>query len=113
LQTRHHRLAYTGIVASVVLAVALLAMSFPVFLDDYDQWGWQIKCGTGFASDLTQATAAVGDTNYADECETALLKRRLWTVPLVILSGVVGLAVLVASAATSARESVLSHRDIA
>ncbi|MCT7658640.1 hypothetical protein [Mycobacterium deserti] len=99
--------------ASVLLAIGLLAMNFPVFLDDYDQWGWQIKCGTGFAADLAQATAAVGNGNYADECETALLMRRLWTVPLVVVSGLVGLAVLVAAAATSERESLASHRETA
>lgn len=110
MQDRHHRLAYTGIIAAIVLAIGLLAMNFPVFLDDYDQWGWQIKCGTGFISDLTQATAAVGG-DYVTECETALLVRRLWTMPLVIISGAVGLGVLVASATTSGRESQLSHGD--
>jgi hypothetical protein len=111
MDTGHHRLAYTGIVAAVAVAIGLLAMNFPVFLDDYDQWGWQIKCGTGYATDLTQATAAVGDHDYPEQCETALLVRRLWTLPLVVIGGTVGLAVLVASAATSVRESQLAHRD--
>lgn len=110
---RHHRLAYTGIAAAILLAVGLFALNFPVFLNDYDQWGFQIKCGTGYLSDLTQAAAAVGDTDYVADCETALLARRLWTVPLVVLGGTVLLVVLVASATTSARESLLSHRDTA
>ena len=105
MQQRHHRLAYTGIVAAVVLAVGLFALNFPVFLDDYDQWGFQINCGTGYLSDLTQAAAAVGEKNYVAECESALLMRRMWTVPLVVLGGGVVLAVVVASATTSARES--------
>jgi hypothetical protein len=112
LEQRHHRLAYAGIAAAVILAIGLLAMNFPVFLDDYDQWGFQIKCGTGYVSDLSQAAAAVGERNYADECETALLMRRLWTIPLVTLGTVVVLVVLVASATTSARESLAAaHHD--
>jgi hypothetical protein len=73
---RHHRLAYTGIVSAAVLAIGLFALRFPVFLDDYDQWGWQINCGTGYVSELTQATAAAGPTNYVDQCESAVMMRR-------------------------------------
>jgi hypothetical protein len=113
LQQRHHRLAYTGIVAAVVLGVGLFALNFPVFLDDYDQYGWQINCGTGYISELTQAAAAVGEKDYVDECETSLLMRRLWTVPLVVLGASVLLSVLVASATTSGRESLVAHRDTA
>jgi len=113
LQQRHHRLAYTGIVAAVVLAAGLFALNFPVFLDDYDQWGWQIKCGTGYVSELSQAAAAVGDNNYVDECETALLMRRMWTIPLVVVGGAVLLAVVVASASLSGRESLVPRRDTA
>ena len=111
MQDRHHRLAYTGIVAGAVLAAGLLAMNFPVFLDAYDQYGWQIKCGTGYVTDLTQATAAVGDQSYVDQCGNALLLRRLWTVPMTVIAGMALLAVLVASATTSARESLVPHHD--
>ncbi|OBE93485.1 hypothetical protein A5776_02555 [Mycolicibacterium elephantis] len=111
MSQRHHRLAYTGIIAAVLLGVGLFAMNFPVFLDAYDQWGFQIKCGTGYVSDLTQAAAVVGDTNYVDECETALLIRRLWTIPLAVISGLVLLGVVVASATTSVRESLVPHHD--
>jgi hypothetical protein len=110
---RHHRLAYTGIAAAVILGIGLLALNFPVFLDDYDQWGWQINCGTGYVSERTQAAAAIGDKNYVEECHTALLLRRIWAVPLVVVGGVVVLAVLVASATTSARESLVAQRDTA
>lgn len=112
MEQRHHRLAYSGL-AAAVLAVGLFALNFPVFLDDCDQWGGQIKCGTGYFSELTQAAAAVGEKNYVDECETALLTRRMWTIPLVVVGGAVVLAVLVASATTSARESLVPHRDSA
>jgi hypothetical protein len=84
---------------------------FSVFLDGYDQWGFQIKCGTGYATDLTQAAATVGQHNFVNECETALLVRRLWTIPLVAISGLVLLVVTAASAITSARESLVPHHD--
>jgi hypothetical protein len=108
---RHHRLAYTGIVSAVVLATGLFALRFPVFLDDYDQWGWQINCGTGYASELTQAAAATGPTDYVDECESALTMRRIWTIPLVVLGAIVLLTVVVASAITSGAESLVGNRD--
>jgi hypothetical protein len=113
LHQRHHRLAYTGIVCGVLLATGLIALNFPVFLDAFDQWGFQIKCGTGYASDLTQAAGAAGQHNYVDACETALLMRRMWTIPLVAVSGLVLLAVTVASAIASGRESLVPHSDTA
>jgi hypothetical protein len=113
LTQRHHRLAYTGIVCGVLLIVGLIALNFPVFLDHYDQFGFQVKCGTGYATDLTQAAATVGQHNFVDQCETALLMRRMWTISLVVISGLVLLAVITASAVTSARESLVPHRDTA
>ncbi|MGV0795215.1 hypothetical protein [Mycolicibacterium sp. XJ1819] len=113
MEKRHHRLAYTGIVAAIVLGIGLFALNFPVFLDDYDQWGFQINCGKGYSAELTQAAATVGETDYVDECESALLLRRLWTIPMVVLGGMVLLAVAVAAATTSARESPVSRRDSA
>ena len=35
-----------------LLGLGLLALNFPVFIDAWDQWGWQIKCGTGYSTDL-------------------------------------------------------------
>jgi hypothetical protein len=113
LHQRRHRLAYTGIACGLPLAVGLIAMNFPVLLDAYDQWGFQIKCGTGYATDLTQAAAAVGQHNFVEQCEAALLVRRMWTIPLVAISGLVLLVVTAASAITSARESLAPHHDTA
>jgi len=113
LHQRHHRLAYTGIVSGIVVAAGLLALNFPVFLDAYDQWGFQIKCGTGYLTDLTQAAATVSDQNLVDQCETALLLRRLWTIPLVVIGALVLLAAVVASAITSGRESLMHQHDTA
>jgi hypothetical protein len=88
-------------------------LNFPVFIDAFDQWGWQIKCGTGYSTDLTQATASTGGGNYVDQCETALLMRRLWTIPLVLIGAVVVIVVSVASAAASARETLSAYRETA
>jgi H+/Cl- antiporter ClcA len=113
LEQRHHRLAYSGVVCGVLVVFGLIALNFPVFLDAFDQWGFQVKCGTGYSTDLTQAAATVGEQNFVDKCETALLVRRMWAIPLVAICGLVLLAVTVASAITSARESLVPHRDTA
>src|SRR5262245_10501706 len=55
------------VVGVVLLVGGLLALRFPVFLSDFDQWGFQINCGSGFQSALTQAAAAdPGGTNLVD-----------------------------------------------
>lgn len=110
---RHHRLAYTGIACGVLVIIGLIALNFPVFIDVFDQFGFQVKCGTGYATDLTQAAATAGPHNYVDQCETALLMRRMWTIPLVAISALVLLAVTTASAVTSARETLVPYRDAA
>jgi NAD(P)-dependent dehydrogenase (short-subunit alcohol dehydrogenase family) len=74
----------------VILAVGVLlvmgglfALRFPVFLGDFDQWGFQINCGSGFQSALTQAVIAdSAGTHFVDRCHTALAVRRGWTIPL-------------------------------
>ncbi|MFI5506762.1 hypothetical protein ACIA48_04780 [Mycobacterium sp. NPDC051804] len=91
----HRRAFYTGVGCVVLIVAGLLALNFPVFLDAFDQYGFQIKCGTGFATDLSQAAAAAGQHTYVDQCETALLARRLWTIPPVA-TGAIGLVLVVA-----------------
>jgi hypothetical protein len=70
--------------AGIVLLVGgLLALRFPVFLPDFDQWGFQINCGSGFQTALTQAgTADSAGTHFVDQCHTAIAMRRAWTIPL-------------------------------
>src|SRR5258705_12359598 len=72
----------------VILAVGVLlvmgglfALRFPVLLGDFDQWGFQINCGSGFHSALTQAVIAdSAGTHFVDRCHTALAMRRGWTI---------------------------------
>ncbi|UXA07174.1 hypothetical protein KXD96_03160 [Mycobacterium sp. SMC-2] len=90
--------------AIVALTVGLLALRFPVFIDDYDQFGWKVKCGNGFTTDLAQASSAdanknehegaMPSANYVGQCDDALMIRRAWAIPAAALGGLtlVGLA---------------------
>jgi hypothetical protein len=73
------------LVAGVALVVVgLLALRFPVFLPDFDQWGFRVNCGSGFQSALTQAGVAdSGGTHFVDQCHTAIAMRRAWSIPVV------------------------------
>lgn len=75
--------------AVVFLVGGLFALYLPVFIDAYDQYGWQVKCGNGFTADLTQASNAVStaSNNYVARCNDALMVRRLWAIPAAVLGG--------------------------
>lgn len=80
----------TVFAAVVLLGGGLLALNFPVFIDAFDQFGWQVKCGNGFTTELTQATAAgTAGKNYVDQCNSALMVRRLWAIPTAALGGII------------------------
>lgn len=86
--------------AIVALTVGIFALCLPVFIDAYDQYGWQVNCGSGFATDVTQASSADGQghgANYVDQCDNALLIRRAWAIPAAAIGGItlVGLAAAV------------------
>jgi hypothetical protein len=92
------------IIGIVVLAGALVALCFPVYLGTYDRWGVQIKCGNGYSSQLVQATIDDQDparqsapaTSYVDQCKSALLHRRLWAVPVAAFGALILIPELVA-----------------
>lgn len=71
-----------------LLAIGLLALRFPVFLDDFDRWGMQIKCGSGLGSEPIQASIAdefaahhgASSNGYTQQCEQALTIRRSWAI---------------------------------
>ena len=79
-----NRQLYLGIVGALLVVVGLLALWFPVYLSQYDQYGIQIACGRGFSADLSQAADANGNGLVA-QCGTALLLRRLWAIPAAIM----------------------------
>jgi hypothetical protein len=90
----------------ILVIIGLFALRFPVYLDDFDQWGWQVKCGTGFGGDFAQAAAATNATDFVDRCGTALLVRRLWTIPLVVIGLIAFFGTLLATALVSMREEL-------
>ncbi|OMC38229.1 hypothetical protein A5740_27380 [Mycobacterium sp. GA-1841] len=104
-----YRAVYIGLAGAVVLAIGLYLMSMPVYLNDFDQYGMQIPCGSGFSAHLVQATAA--GQEYVDKCGSALTMRRLWTIPVVALGALALIAVLFRAATSSAHESLLPKRD--
>jgi hypothetical protein len=66
--------------AGLALALfGLMALWFPVYLDQYDLYGVKVACGNGFSSNLNQAAQA----NLVTNCDTALLVRRAWAIPSV------------------------------
>lgn len=80
----------------LLLTVGLLALRFPVFLSDFDQWGFQINCGSGFQSSLTQAGIAdAAGTHFVDQCHTAVAVRRAWTIPMTVAGALLLSALLV------------------
>ena len=99
--------------ALALIAVGLLALNFPVFLGAFDQYGFQIKCGTGYVSDLSQAAATAGQHDFVDQCESALLTRRMWTIPMVAIGSIVLLIVVAVSATMWGRESAFGKDHVA
>ena len=101
-----NRQLIVAIVGALLLVVGLLALWFPVYLSQYDQYGVQIACGRGFSSKLSQAAEANGDGLVA-QCGTALLLRRIWAIPAAVLGWLIltGLVAIWAHNKPSAEES--------
>ncbi|OBK22563.1 hypothetical protein A5634_07225 [Mycobacterium asiaticum] len=76
-----HRKIYIGIVGLIVGFIGLGAMWFPVYLDQFDIYGIQVSCGNGLSSHLH----GEGGAALVSRCDTALLVRRLWAIPTVIV----------------------------
>jgi hypothetical protein len=103
----HHRAFYIGVLGVAMIAVGLLALNFPVFIDAFDRFGFQIKCGTGYFANLTQAMDAGDD--HVGQCERALMTRRLWTIPLIVVGSVLLAVVVFVAATVWGRESVFGE----
>jgi hypothetical protein len=87
---------FTLVAGAVLLVGGLIALRFPVFLPDFDQWGFQINCGSGFQSSSTQVGIAdSAGTNFVDQCHTAIAMRRAWTIPLAVAGALLLSALLV------------------
>ena len=79
-----------GAAAVALLTVGLLALRWPVYLPDFDAWGVQVKCGSGFSADLAQATFA----GATDRCQQALAVRRMWAIPVAALGWLIVVALV-------------------
>jgi hypothetical protein len=95
---------------AALVGIGLLALNFPVFLGAYDQWGWQVKCGTGYRADLMQAEIArqaSPHTNFVDQCQAALVWRRVWSIPIAVVGWLIlsGVAIALWRHASPATES--------
>ena len=108
----HHRAFYVGVLAVALIGAGLLALNFPVFIDAYDQFGFQIKCGTGFGTNLTQAAAASGG-DYVGQCETAVMVRRLWTIPMAAIGSILAAVLIFVAATVWGRESMFGEDQTA
>lgn len=92
------------LIATALLVVSLIALSFPVHLDSYDRYGIQLKCGTGYVTNLVQATADDQQeaqlpgttTHYVDQCKSALLHRRVLILPVTGVATIILMAELMA-----------------
>jgi hypothetical protein len=83
----------------VFVVVGLFALNLPVHLADYDRYGFQVNCGTGYFPNMTQSTVAdqAGHgTSYVDRCNTAVTIRRVWTIPLAALGSLIIAGLIVA-----------------
>ena len=97
-----------------LVVIGLLALNFPVFLDAWDQWGVQIKCGTGYSTNLDQAQIASQSSpqsNFVEQCQSALAVRRAWAIPVAVAGWIVlcGIAVALWRHAAPHTELATTH----
>jgi hypothetical protein len=107
----HHRAFYLGVLSIALVVGGLLALNFPVFIDVYDHFGFQIKCGTGFGANLTQAAEAGGDN--VGQCQAALMVRRLWAIPMIGIGTILLAAIVFVAATMWGSESVFGTDPVA
>lgn len=84
-----HRRIYIAITGLLIGFIGLAALGFPVYLDQFDSYGIKVSCGNGIEAKLTHTDLTDGSA-LAARCDTAVLVRRAWAIPLVVLgSGLV------------------------
>lgn len=98
------RPAILGVAGLALALIGLIALWFPVYLNQYDVYGVKVTCGNGFSSNLNQAAQADLVTN----CDTALLVRRAWAIPAVAIGWLLVTGFLLASVHREPEEEALS-----
>lgn len=58
----NRRQMFIGITGLLLAVIGLMALWFPVYLDQYDAYGIKVTCGSGWRSNLTQALYATATT---------------------------------------------------
>ncbi|MBO0880076.1 MAG: aminopeptidase [Mycobacterium sp.] len=88
------------VVGAVVLIAGIVGLLVPVSVSDGN--GGSIGCGDGVVSDLSTAREAnnkslanipilnkiISHTDFVAECQSALARRRLWTIPMAVVGGI-------------------------
>lgn len=92
------------IVAAAVILIGFLGMWWPVYLSEFDPYGIQIDCGSGFVSDLSHAQRT--SESLVGDCDSALLIRRSWSIPLMV--GGTGVLIALALRGTTVARPVSS-----
>lgn len=93
-----------ALVAAAMIGVGFLGLYWSTSLDDFDQWGFRITCGSGFAADYSQAGTADAaaesqqrQPDYVGQCRSAIWVRRGWTASLLSLGVALSIALLLSS----------------
>ncbi|MGA5465160.1 hypothetical protein [Mycobacterium sp. NPDC050041] len=96
-----------ALVAAAMIGVGFLGLYWSTSLDDFDQWGFRITCGSGFAADYSQAATADAEaaaaetppaqTDYVGRCRSAIWLRRGWTASLMSIGVALSIALLLNS----------------
>jgi hypothetical protein len=109
------------LIGAILLAGALVALCFPVYLGTYDKWGVQIKCGNGYHSQIDsqlmqannqdQARRSEPPTGYVGQCNSALAHRRAWAIPVAAVGALIVVPELVAWARGGARSRAVTTNN--
>lgn len=92
------------LVGAVILVAGIVGLLVPVSISDGS--GGSIGCGNAVMSDLSGARDAnneslanipilnkiVAHTDFVAECQSALSRRRSWTIPVAVVGGIAVLA---------------------
>jgi hypothetical protein len=89
-----HRLMYIGIAGVLLAAFGLGAMLYPVHLNEFDMYGIKVSCGNGIHSNLSRAAETHGH-DFVTQCGSAVLIRRVWAIPTVVIGWLLVTAFLV------------------
>jgi hypothetical protein len=102
------------VVGAVILIAGIVGLLVPVSISDGNSGS--IGCGNAVMSDLSTAHDAnnkslanipilnkiIPHTDFVAECQSALSKRRSWTIPVAVIGGIAVLAACFAARGRSA-----------